>query len=59
MRNKTERKALHTSNLKTTVGHRSTKGLNRERVYTKNQKTYKQIKANGQNYFIKLDIKEK
>ena len=58
MRNRTERKRLHTTNLKTTRGPSRKRGYNRERVYTKNEKTYKEIKVDGQNYYIKLDIKE-
>lgn len=59
MRSKRERKALHTTNLKTTRGRNTKKGYNRERIYSKNQKTYKEIKVDGQKYFIKLEHKEK
>ena len=57
MRTKSERKALHTVNLKTTRGiSRRTK--NRERIYHKGQKTYKEIDRDGQKYYVKLDINE-
>ena len=42
MRNKTQRQALHTRNLKTTVGPSTKRGYTRERIYQHNQKTYKE-----------------
>jgi len=58
MRSKVERRSLHTKNLRTTRGGTSKRGLNRERIFQKNQKTYKEIKTDGQKYYVKLDIKE-
>ena len=60
MKSKLERKALHTTDLKTTKGAAKNIGRNRnrERIYHKGQKTYKEIDRDGQKYYVKLDIKE-
>lgn len=58
MKSKLERRVLHTTNLKTVIGP-SKRGNNRERVYHKNEKSYKEIKIDGQKYVVPLDKKEK